>query len=321
MQLLIVNYHYFGEENQYPGGIYPISPERFKNQLAEIGRHFDFISQNDLIAALDGQRILPEQSCLITFDDGLKSQFTLALPILKEKKIPAVFFIGSLPLKENKVLNVHKIHYLLSVLTAEQLLKKVVAAYQNLLHKELPFEQIDFNNVKLENRYDQPLTSRLKFLLNKHLPNTEAEQVVDLIFQEQVKDEAEFCRQHYLNQTEVMAIADTPLMAIGLHSHRHPHLLSAAASLIARDFSENHRFLTEELNLKNIRAVSYPFGQISPEQLKEKILPWANGLGLKFGLTMGRQINQNLKEPFYLSRFDTNDLPQGKKPVISFDNL
>ena len=52
--------------------------------------NYHAISLNDVIAAAEGDRELPENAFLLTFDDGYKSFFTHVLPLLKEYKYPAV---------------------------------------------------------------------------------------------------------------------------------------------------------------------------------------------------------------------------------------
>jgi len=48
------------------------------------------VSLDDVIAARKGQKPLPENAFLLTFDDGYKSFYTHVLPLLKEYKYPAV---------------------------------------------------------------------------------------------------------------------------------------------------------------------------------------------------------------------------------------
>lgn len=51
---------------------------------------------------------------IITFDDGLKDNFINVLPILIKYNINATFFISSKPLIEKKVLDVHKIQFIIA---------------------------------------------------------------------------------------------------------------------------------------------------------------------------------------------------------------
>ncbi len=63
------------------------------------------ISLNDVIAARNGQKPLPKNAFLLTFDDGYKSFYTHVLPLLKEYKYPAVVALvgkwSSTPIGQN----------------------------------------------------------------------------------------------------------------------------------------------------------------------------------------------------------------------------
>src|SRR4249920_3778551 len=48
------------------------------------------VSLDDLSAAAHGDRPLPRQAILITFDDGFRSLYTRAFPLLKAYRFPAV---------------------------------------------------------------------------------------------------------------------------------------------------------------------------------------------------------------------------------------
>lgn len=57
------------------------------------------ISLNDWRAALSGGPPLPKRPVLFTFDDGYRSVFTLARPVLKKYNIPAVVFLCHNPIE------------------------------------------------------------------------------------------------------------------------------------------------------------------------------------------------------------------------------
>ena len=81
--LLVVTYHYLAEEPPAaPRAIFPATTALLEQQLEELGRSFDFVSRDDLLRTLDGEAELPERACLVTFDDGLRCQAELALPVL-----------------------------------------------------------------------------------------------------------------------------------------------------------------------------------------------------------------------------------------------
>jgi peptidoglycan/xylan/chitin deacetylase (PgdA/CDA1 family) len=65
--------------------------QRQMNYLA--GHHFNVISLETLVSALDGKANIPANSVVITFDDGWGTQYRDAYPVLKEFHYTATFFI------------------------------------------------------------------------------------------------------------------------------------------------------------------------------------------------------------------------------------
>ncbi len=169
MDLLIVTYHYIDDEQKYKSGIYPVSVDRLENQLNKIGEKFTFIGENELVAAIGKEAILLEHSCLITFDDGLLSQYEKALPILEEKGIPAVFSINTMPLSLKKACVVHKVHYLLAQIPANSLLDEIKKYHLEFTGRDLKIEEIFSSISKGQGIYDDEATFKLKFLINSYL--------------------------------------------------------------------------------------------------------------------------------------------------------
>ena len=88
MKLLILTYHYIGDEDAHQRGIYPVSPQRLMRQLDALAdKKWQFISDEELSIGISGKLKLPEKSWLVTFDDALRSQYTMALPILAQRII------------------------------------------------------------------------------------------------------------------------------------------------------------------------------------------------------------------------------------------
>src|SRR2546423_12734594 len=97
--LLVVTYHYLAEEAPAaPRAIFPVPTALLERQLEELGRSFELVSRDDLLRALDGEAELPERACLVTFDDRLRCQAELALPVLDRLGGSGLFFVAGMPL-------------------------------------------------------------------------------------------------------------------------------------------------------------------------------------------------------------------------------
>ncbi len=86
----ILCYHRFG-----PGKSKMIvSESRFAEQMAWLARNdYRVIPLSDLEAFLAGRRALPERAVVITIDDGYKTVYQHAYPILKQYGFPATVFL------------------------------------------------------------------------------------------------------------------------------------------------------------------------------------------------------------------------------------
>lgn len=316
MYFLAVNFHYIESEKKYLyPGIYPISPLKLRNQVEELSEHFEFINQDQLLSALRGENSLPDKCCMLTFDDGLKCQYENAIPILEEFKIPAMFFIPTLPYSEKKACLVRKIHYVRANLKSEIFLTKVKKEYFKITGKIFNFSGIDETRAINQYRYDEEKVAKLKYLLNNLLPLDIREKIIKKIFSEMVHDEREFWRKFYLNQKMVVDLARRSFL--GIHSHNHYPLAILRRGDLKNDLKMNLETISKIVgNDCTIKGISYPYGNM--ESISPEVSFVARSLGLEFGFTMERSFNRSINFPLLFARVDTNDAPGGKDPCFAF---
>lgn len=317
--LLGINYHYIGEDNEYPySGIYATTPAHFRRQLEEVGNFFSFVGERDLLDALDGKKSLPERACLITFDDGVRSQYERALPILDEMNIPALFFVNGLPYGERKALSVHKTHWARAHMPSEVFWGKVQDYYAAFAGSKLDLSSLHVSEEELRKHYfyDDPYIARLKFALNKgFIPFDIREKIVHAIFSECVSDEMEFCEKFYIPSEGICDLYRRGYL--GIHTYSHAPLMFLRKDAILREFNECIRVLAVVAGDKNLNivSISYPYG--NAEIIPSSVPAMARASGLRLGFTLERSFNKTLHEPLLLSRFDTNDVIGGKAPHFS----
>ena len=91
-QVLIFCYHRLVDKIRYPGT--EITPAAFEAQMKELkDRGITVISLQDLLAWKRGEKSIPPRSAVVTFDDGWKSQYEVAWPIMKKYGYPFTMFI------------------------------------------------------------------------------------------------------------------------------------------------------------------------------------------------------------------------------------
>src|SRR5437762_1009283 len=91
-QVIIFCYHRLVDKIRYPGT--EITPAAFEAQMKELkDRGITVISMQDLLAWKRGEKNIPPRCAIITFDDGYKSQYEVAWPIMKKYGYPFTMFI------------------------------------------------------------------------------------------------------------------------------------------------------------------------------------------------------------------------------------
>src|SRR5207248_1903911 len=91
-QTIIFCYHRLVDKIRYPGT--EITPAAFEAQMKELkDRGITVIPMQDLLAWKRGEKNIPPRCAVITFDDGWKSQYEVAWPIMKKYGYPFTLFI------------------------------------------------------------------------------------------------------------------------------------------------------------------------------------------------------------------------------------
>ncbi len=88
----ILTYHRFGPRADK----LVVTPAAFEAQMAYLkAQDYRVIPLIDLLAFIRGQAPLPRRAVVITIDDGFKSVYTIAYPILQKYSLPATLFVYS----------------------------------------------------------------------------------------------------------------------------------------------------------------------------------------------------------------------------------
>lgn len=89
-----------------PSAWKPLRPQLTTEQLSQalsvLSQYYQFISLPDAVEMLAGTRPLIPNSLVLTFDDGYRNNLTFALPILRQFKAPAIIFLCTGNVSEQK---------------------------------------------------------------------------------------------------------------------------------------------------------------------------------------------------------------------------
>jgi peptidoglycan/xylan/chitin deacetylase (PgdA/CDA1 family) len=298
MIFLVVNYHYVSaEEPEAPRAIFPTSVALLERQLEAIGRELEFVSREDVLAAVAGERRLPERACLVTFDDGLREQFELALPVLVRLGVPALFFVPALPFAEDRALYVHKTHRLRELVADDELL---VVLDRVLLEAGLPWPRVGDDAAVATYPYDTIDAARLKYLLSAGLPMAQRESILDRLLAEVAADGARLRDTLYMSIDQVAAL-ERDHRALGAHGYSHRPLAWLSADELWRELELSARWHESVAGRKPL-VLSYPHGMAA--DVSVGVAAACRRAGYAAGFTMESAFNRTLEEPLLLARHE-----------------
>lgn len=305
-KLLIVNYHYIREQAPVRG-IYNITPEFFASQLDAIyANGFTFIALEDIHRAIRTRSLacLPPKACLITFDDGLRESYELGLSVMDRKGIPGAFYLSSLTLDYQVVLDVHKFHYVQAFLTNYDILGLIPPLIRDRL------DTVDSNVVAAQYIWDDHETGQLKYLFNFLLGATEKEELIRQLFDRCVDIEADFAADLYMTEEQIVELSRRGYL--GSHGCMHLPLAMLPKAQIADEVAGSKSALATFCG-RTVEAISYPYGGES--SINDDVIDEVARNGFISGVTMIRGMNNGseiIDNPLRLRRFDTNDVFGGK---------
>jgi Predicted xylanase/chitin deacetylase len=91
-QVIVYGYHRFVNQVRRPDT--EITPQAFEQQMQELkNRGITVVGMQDFLAWKRGEKNIPPRCAVISFDDGWKSQYDVAWPIMKKFGYPFTLFI------------------------------------------------------------------------------------------------------------------------------------------------------------------------------------------------------------------------------------
>lgn len=89
-QAIFLIYHHLDEKESFV----TITPDKFNQHLQALkNSHYNVIPIEDYICFMEHRKSIPPNAVVITFDDGYRSFYEKAYPILKKQGVPATNFV------------------------------------------------------------------------------------------------------------------------------------------------------------------------------------------------------------------------------------
>jgi peptidoglycan/xylan/chitin deacetylase (PgdA/CDA1 family) len=236
-RLCVLNYHRILER---PDPLLESEPDvaAFRWQMALLADCFNVLPVSQALALLDAGRLPPRAVC-ITFDDGYRSVYELALPVLKEFGLPATVFVTSGHVGRGNMWN-----------------DRIIDAVQSLPAGELDLTAAGLETYSLRTLADRKSSLGRLTEASKYLPPAARRALVQRL-EAMAGGGAE---QELMLTPEMVVALDRNGIEIGAHTVTHPILTSLDDDSARAELSAGKQQL-EALVGKPVRLFAYPNGK------------------------------------------------------------
>jgi peptidoglycan/xylan/chitin deacetylase (PgdA/CDA1 family) len=224
------------------------TPEDFDAQMAYLRQNFHPIGIDDVLRAHRERRSLPPDSVLVTFDDGYRDNYQIALPILQRHRIPAAFFVTTGYLTDRRLFWWERVNLLVRASTARDL-------------------RIDYPAPEVLNLSTPLAKARAKQRLNRIVKDhygLDVERFMDGVAKASgVRWSEDDCRRHgdraLMTWDDVRALRAAG-MGVGSHTVGHRVLQTLAPTDLATELRASRAQLEEQLG-EPVTTIAYPVGK------------------------------------------------------------
>ena len=218
-----IMFHHFHDDGIHTKGQGSIDKDDFYKMINFIGRN-NILDADIFFEKFKNNKLKEKEVCL-TFDDGIKCQIDVALPILEELKIKSFFFVYT-SMFEGKPDNLEIFRYFR--MNYFNNVDEFYNSFNQVLDKDLKtfFED---NNDKIKAtkiKFPHYSIEDIKFRLVRDifLTKSQYEETMLLMFKEKQFNYKDFFKKLFFQKDDLKTL-DSLGHLVGLHSHNHPTLL------------------------------------------------------------------------------------------------
>lgn len=274
-----IMFHHFHDNKLHKKGQGSLNKKNLLKIINFIGR------KNILDADVFYQKLLDKKlkrnEVCFTFDDGIKCQFDIALPVLNDLKIKSFFFVYSnlftgkpdylevfRYFRTNYFKSINKFYKLFFTFVKDDLNIFFKKNSNEIKLKKIKFPHYSLNDIKFRMVRDTLLTKR------------EYKSIMFKMFKIKNFNPKKYFKNLFMSKNDLKKI-NLQGHIVGLHSHSHPTLLeNLTFKNQLKEYENNQKILSKILKKKTsyFKTMSHPCGSYNEDT--KKIL---NKLGVKLG--------------------------------------
>jgi len=226
------------------------SQAAFERQMRYLQANYTVIGLHALAVALQTHQPLPDNACVITFDDSSSDHYHYAYPILKRLGLTATFFVeGAHTASAGSLAVLDRFYYLLDHSPCQSFSLNVSDTIQ-----------VQAQRLDLFSKLSMLQHAGLKGWLKQSVPD-EQERILSALAEAlQVRiDPPALSRDLYLSVAQMQELVQGG-MELGAHTMRHPSLLQVDYETARAEICQSGDFVKRVAETDNV-AFAYPFGE------------------------------------------------------------
>ena len=188
----------------------------YSRQLDFLEKNYGLVRRDEFCNFLVGKAALPTDA-LLTFDDGLSDHTEFVFPELDRRDVAGLVYVSTCPYLSKKLLNVHRIHYLLGLYGGRALRSRVEPAIT-------PEMIIPDRKEKFEAAYQTQInddsTLWIKKTFNYFLKDNNCQRILEQLMADAPVAEDLLCSRFYLAPDQIRKLQNNG-MIIGTHPITH----------------------------------------------------------------------------------------------------
>jgi peptidoglycan/xylan/chitin deacetylase (PgdA/CDA1 family) len=243
-------FHRFHKSGNPPAGQGSITEVEFEKILNHVGTAHILLPE-EWIFRVKTDRLHRHDLC-ITFDDGLRSQFDVALPVLERYKLKAFWFVFSSVF--NGGIDRSEVYNRFATTEFTSFGTFVEAFLQFYPLHDKVFQHHDYRNFEQGFREEFPFYTendiKFRFIRNKLLLRSDFEKIMDSMIEAKGQTISKIAEDLWLTNEHLKFLYDNG-HCIGLHSYDHPFMMA--------DIPEEKQ---EEQYSRNYKHISHVTGGI-----------------------------------------------------------
>ena len=267
-----VMFHHFHDEKIHKRSQGSISRNDLYKLIKFIGRQ-NILDADVFFQKFKTKQLKSNEICL-TFDDGIKSQYDVALPVLEDLKIKSFFFVYS-SMFENKPDLLEVFRYFRQ--NFYENINKFYEDFFNTLDENLETyfkkSKLKINYIKTKAPYYSIRDIKFRIIRDEYLNKKEYLELMQKLMNKKRFIPKKYFSQLFFSKKNLVDLHSKGHL-IGLHSHSHPTLIEKLS--LKSQLKEYNTCISKLANLlkiskKEIKWMSHPCGSYNEDTLK--ILP------------------------------------------------